>query len=121
MLDEVIDYLKTRQAQVQTMMRSNMPQMMMPLEMQQHLQMSMLARMAAAGMGAMGLVARPPMLHHLSAMTSTPFVSSPSIMPSMIPACPPVRANSSDPTNTNASASLPDPHCALLAQACKFT
>ncbi|XP_044476728.1 transcription factor PIF7-like [Mangifera indica] len=116
MLDEVIDYLKTLQAQVQMMMRSNMPQMMMPLGMQQHLQMSMLARMAAAGMGAVGLVARPPLLHHPSATTSTPFVPSPFIMPSMILACPPVRANSSDPTNTNASASLPDPHCALLAQ-----
>ncbi|KAJ0049414.1 hypothetical protein Pint_16186 [Pistacia integerrima] len=95
MLDEVIDYLKNLQAQVRMMssMRNvnNMPQMMMPFGMQQHLQMSMLARMAAAGMGAVGLgtmgmgtmldinsMARataPPLLHHPSTATPGPISS----------------------------------------------
>ncbi|KAL1546487.1 transcription factor UNE10-like isoform X2 [Salvia divinorum] len=44
MLDEVIDYMKQLQAQVQMMSRMSMPSMnmMMPLSMQQHLQMSMM-------------------------------------------------------------------------------
>ncbi|KAM7475663.1 hypothetical protein LguiB_022906 [Lonicera macranthoides] len=50
MLDEVIVYLKQLKAQVQMMSIGNMPQLMMPLAMQQQqqLQMSLLARM---GMG----------------------------------------------------------------------
>lgn len=44
MLDEVIDYMKQLQAQVQMMSRMSVPSMnmMMPLSMQQHLQMSMM-------------------------------------------------------------------------------
>lgn len=51
MLDEVIEHLKQLQAQIQMMStaNNNIPQMMMPLGMQQQLQMSLLARM---GMGA---------------------------------------------------------------------
>lgn len=49
MLDEVIEHLKQLQAQVQMMSTCNIPQMMMPIELQQQLQMSLLARM---GMGA---------------------------------------------------------------------
>ncbi|KAJ0106589.1 hypothetical protein Patl1_18827 [Pistacia atlantica] len=136
MLDEVIDYLKNLQAQVRMMssMRNvnNMPQMMMPFGMQQHLQMSMLARMAAAGMGAVGLgtmgmgtmldinsmarAAAPPLLHHPSTATPAPFLPSPFIMPSMIPAGSPAQANSSEPSETSAPVSLPDPYCALFAQ-----
>ncbi|KAK4416038.1 Transcription factor UNE10 [Sesamum alatum] len=54
MLDEVIEYLKQLQAQVQMMSRMNMPSMMLPLAMQhqQHLHMSM---MGMAGMGVMDL------------------------------------------------------------------
>ncbi|KAK4350327.1 hypothetical protein RND71_029640 [Anisodus tanguticus] len=51
MLNEVIEYLKQLQAQVQLMnssARNMAPQMMMPLGMHQHIQMSLLARM---GMG----------------------------------------------------------------------
>ncbi|KAL8118161.1 transcription factor PIF7-like isoform X2 [Apium graveolens] len=48
MLDEVIEHLKQLQAQVQMMSTRNIPHMMMPLGMQQQLQMSLLARM---GMG----------------------------------------------------------------------
>ncbi|KAI5345132.1 PREDICTED: mRNAion factor [Prunus dulcis] len=71
MLDEVIEYLKNLQAQIQMMSRMNMPAMMLPMAMQQQLQMSM---MAAAprnmGMGMdMNTMVRPnipgisPVLH----------------------------------------------------------
>ena len=50
MLDEVIEYLKQLQAQVQMMSRINMPPMMLPMAMQQQLQMSMMAQMGM-GMG----------------------------------------------------------------------
>ncbi|KAG8391614.1 hypothetical protein BUALT_Bualt01G0205700 [Buddleja alternifolia] len=55
MLDEVIEYLKQLQAQVNMMSRMNMSPMMLPLAMQQQLQMSMMAPMGMGmGMG-MGL------------------------------------------------------------------
>ncbi|KAK7813442.1 transcription factor une10, partial [Quercus suber] len=55
MLDEVIEYLKQLQAQVQMMSRMSMPPMMLPMAMQQQLQMSMMAPMGMGmGMG-MGL------------------------------------------------------------------
>ncbi|KAE8693779.1 Transcription factor UNE10 [Hibiscus syriacus] len=51
MLDEVIDYLKQLQAQVQMMNRMNIPPMMLPMAMQQQLQMSMMAPAMGMGMG----------------------------------------------------------------------
>ncbi|CAI9770333.1 unnamed protein product [Fraxinus pennsylvanica] len=51
MLDEVIEYLKQLQAQVQMMSRMNMSPMMLPLAMQQQLQMPMMSPMGMAGMG----------------------------------------------------------------------
>lgn len=51
MLDEVIEYLKQLQAQVQMMSRMNMSSMMLPLAMQQQLQMPMMSPMGMAGMG----------------------------------------------------------------------
>ncbi|XP_030941763.1 transcription factor UNE10-like [Quercus lobata] len=55
MLDEVIEYLKQLQAQVQMMSRMSMPPMMLPMAMQQQRQMSMMAPMGMGmGMG-MGL------------------------------------------------------------------
>ncbi|XP_048328974.2 transcription factor PIF7 [Ziziphus jujuba] len=132
MLDEVIEYLKNLQAQVQlmtTMRSGSMPQMMMPLAMQQHLQMSLLARM---GMGTVGLgmgmgmldmasMARAPpqsipSLVHPSQVASTPpaFVPSPFMVPSMIPTNPPAQAKPEH--GTSSSVPLPDPYCALLAQ-----
>ncbi|XP_018839009.1 transcription factor PIF7-like isoform X2 [Juglans regia] len=105
MLDEVIEYMKQLQAQIQMMstVRNNMPQMMMPLGMQQHLQMSLLARMGMGvglgmGMGMLDLstVARnspqtgqlPPSLIHPAASvaaTAPTFVSPPFVVPSLIP------------------------------------
>lgn len=54
MLDEVIEYLKQLQAQVQMMSRMNMQPMMLPLALQQQLQMSMMAPMSI-GMAGMGM------------------------------------------------------------------
>ncbi|XP_020227575.1 transcription factor UNE10 [Cajanus cajan] len=68
MLDEVINYLKQLQAQIQMMNMASMPQMMVPLAMQQQLQMSMLARMGGGlGMG-MGLAN----INNMVAQTSGP-------------------------------------------------
>lgn len=64
MLDEVIEYLKQLQAQVQMMSRMNMPSMMM----QQQLQMSMMAQAMGMGMGVMDIntigraAAMPPVM-----------------------------------------------------------
>lgn len=79
MLDEVIEYLKQLQAQVQMMNRMNMSPMMMPMTLQQQLQMSLMAQMGMGmGMSPMGMgvvdmnsIARPnvattgisPLLH----------------------------------------------------------
>ncbi|ONI22551.1 hypothetical protein PRUPE_2G136300 [Prunus persica] len=75
MLDEVIEYLKNLQAQIQMISRMNMPAMMLPMAMQQQLQMSMMAaapRNMGMGMGMgmdMNTMVRPnipgisPVLH----------------------------------------------------------
>nr|UOF76181.1 phytochrome interaction factor 8 [Fraxinus mandshurica] len=69
MLDEVIEYLKQLQAQVQIMSRMNMSPMMLPLAMQQQLQMPMMSPMGMAGMGmgfmdinTIGRAGMPPVL-----------------------------------------------------------
>ncbi|XP_058736799.1 transcription factor UNE10-like [Vicia villosa] len=54
MLDEVIEYLKQLQAQVNMVNRFSMSSMMMPMTMQQQLQMSMMNPMGM-GMGPMGM------------------------------------------------------------------
>ncbi|KAK8654585.1 hypothetical protein V6N13_128544 [Hibiscus sabdariffa] len=58
MLDEVIEYLKQLQAQVQMMSRMNLPPMMLPMAMQQQLQMSMILSQMGMGMG-MNNMGRP--------------------------------------------------------------
>ncbi|KAK7301499.1 hypothetical protein RJT34_12364 [Clitoria ternatea] len=95
MLDEVINYLKQLQAQIKMM---SMPQMMVPLAMQQQLQMSMVAaRMgggASSGFG-MGMV-NPRSFPQLIQQTTTvppstaPLFVAPSFMmpPSLIHAPP---------------------------------
>lgn len=70
MLDEVIDYLKQLQAQVQMMSRINMPAMMLPVAMQQQLQLSMMGQMGMMGLGLdFNSMTRPnlaaPMPHQL--------------------------------------------------------
>ncbi|KAI7985316.1 Transcription factor UNE10 [Camellia lanceoleosa] len=110
MLDEVIEYLKQLQAQVHMMSSArNMPQMMMPLAMQQHIQMSLLARMGM-GVGLGGLIHPPPV-----ASVAPTFVPPPFMMPPMIPTraqAPPTP----DATVSNNSVPFPDPYCTFLAQ-----
>ncbi|XP_027158926.1 transcription factor UNE10 [Coffea eugenioides] len=84
MLDEVIEYLKQLQAQVNIMSRMNMSPMMLPLALQQQLQMSMMASMGMGvnmgmGMGVMDLnsigrsniAGLPPLLHPTAYMPAT--------------------------------------------------
>lgn len=130
MLDEVIEYLKQLQAQVQMMsMRSMAPQMVLPLGMQQHLQMSLLARMGmGVGVGmSMGMLdvvnsmARsvpqtlPSLIHPGSVTATAPtFVSSAIVVPPLIPTHPPAQAKPNLGNNTLAP--FPDPYGAYLAQ-----
>ncbi|KAL0538187.1 hypothetical protein IC582_027190 [Cucumis melo] len=64
MLDEVIEYLKQLQAQVQMMSRMNMP-MMLPMAMQQQLSMAPLMAPMGLGMG-MGGMGMPLGMDHLN-------------------------------------------------------
>ncbi|CAK9148013.1 unnamed protein product [Ilex paraguariensis] len=131
MLDEVIEYLKQLQAQVQMMNTvRNMPQMMMPLGMQQQLQMSLLARMGmgvgfGVGMDMLDMtnVARPvaqslppALIHpnHPVAAASTAFVPPPFVVPPMIPARSPAQATAG--ATTSSPVPFSDPYCAFLAQ-----
>lgn len=76
MLDEVIDYLKQLQAQVQMMSMRSMPQMMM----QQQLHMSMLARMGMAAAAGVGLAMDiNPMV-----TAGTPFPHPAAALPSLL-------------------------------------
>lgn len=105
MLDEVINYLKQLQAQIQIMNMTNLPQMMVPLAMQQQLQMSMqLARIGAMGMVNMNHLVRPTSI----------------MMPaSLVQARAPASSNP-EPSSSgiNASIPLPNPYCANLTQVC---
>ncbi|KAJ4827654.1 hypothetical protein Tsubulata_008276 [Turnera subulata] len=108
MLDEVIEYLKQLQAQIQMMSRMNMQPMMMPMAMQQQLQMSMMAPMSMMGMGvgvmdmnAMGrpnISGMPPLLH------PTPFVPMPASWD-----------GSGDRLQAASTTVMPDPLSAFLA------
>ncbi|XP_068635958.1 transcription factor UNE10-like [Aristolochia californica] len=114
MLDEVIEYLKQLQAQVQIMNKmSSLSQMMMPMSMQQ-LQMAMMAQMGIGmgmgmGMGVMDMnaIARPPqpagmasMLHPAAAAFFT---------------VPTPWDGAADRLTSSAPAIVPDPFAALLA------
>ncbi|XP_022737332.1 transcription factor UNE10-like, partial [Durio zibethinus] len=130
MLDEVIEYLKQLQAQVQMMSMRSMPQMMMPLGMQQHLQTSLLARMGMGvglgmGMGMLDInsMARnasqslPPLMHPSPVTAPTPTFLPPTFVAApTIPTHAAAQLNSN--AGSNASVPLPDPYCAFLAQVC---
>ncbi|XXG46798.1 hypothetical protein AAC387_Pa02g1548 [Persea americana] len=96
MLDEVIEYLKQLQAQLQMMRLRNMPQMMMPLGMQ-HVPLPLLGRMRMGmglgmGMGMLDMsnISRntpqdiPPILHPTPSTPAAAFVP-PFMVPHMIP------------------------------------
>lgn len=138
MLDEVIEYLKQLQAQVQLMtsMRSTMPHLIMPLGMQQHLQMSLLARMAPGmgvgfgmGMGMLDMTAMaaraasqslPPQRIHPTPVAATcpTFVPPPFMVPPIVHARNSPAQAKIEQGGASTSLPLPDPYCALLAQVC---
>lgn len=104
MLDEVIEYLKKLQAQVQLMSSRFIPHLMMnPLATQHLLQMSLLS---GIGMGIIDPNFRasstPPSLQplgHTTPMASTPpsFLSGPTpVVPPVVPPCQPLRPTNSD-------------------------
>ncbi|XP_012080335.1 transcription factor PIF7 isoform X2 [Jatropha curcas] len=112
MLDEVIEYLKQLQAQVQVMSVSrNMPHHMMMMQQQQHHlhQMSLLARMGMAGVGlgmGMGMLdinSMPPQT------ISPPSLAAATAAPTYVGPPPPPAVN-------HGSVPLPDPYCSFLAQ-----
>ncbi|KAF9602399.1 hypothetical protein IFM89_027528 [Coptis chinensis] len=110
MLDEVIEYLKTLQAQIQMMSRMSMPHMMMPMTMQQQLQMSMMAQMGMAGMGmgmGMGVMDMNPLGR--PSLTAMPQVLNPAAFLPM-----PSWDGTSDRLQPS-SAVLPDPMASFLA------
>ncbi|XAR65512.1 hypothetical protein NMG60_11009658 [Bertholletia excelsa] len=126
MLDEVIDYLKQLQAQVQMMSNArNIPQMVMPLGVQQHIQMSLLARMGVGvglglGMGVLDMSS----VANTSAQPSPPIIHPPPPSPSFLPShfmVPPMVSSHSQAQATanaaiNNSVSFNNPYCTLLAQ-----
>ncbi|KAK3406343.1 hypothetical protein EUGRSUZ_K02496 [Eucalyptus grandis] len=112
MLDEVIEYLKQLQAQVQMMsLRNNMPQMILPnLAMQhQQLQMSLLAaRTAGVGLGMLDV---NPMAH-----TAAAFMPQAYMVPPLV-AAQHFQAQVNPEGRSNAPVlPMPDPYCAYLAQ-----
>ncbi|KAK8515886.1 hypothetical protein V6N13_096787 [Hibiscus sabdariffa] len=135
MLDEVIEYLKQLQAQVQMMsMRSITPMMMMPLGLhpQQHLQMSVMSRLMGGmgvnhhglgmGMGLLDVNAAAAMAHNASpSLPPLLHLPPPFTTPALPPMIPP-RAASTAETQANAVGSsnapvpLPDPSWAFLTQ-----
>lgn len=134
MLDEVIDYLKQLQAQVQMMSNARfMPQIMMPLGMQQHLQMSLLARMGMGmGMGTgigmgmgigmgIGMLDTPqapvPLLIQPTqvATAASGFVPPAAfVVPQMVPTA--VTQQPGPDQGASTSGSSQDPYSTLLAQ-----
>ncbi|KAI9110926.1 hypothetical protein K1719_018046 [Acacia pycnantha] len=84
MLDEVIDYVKQLQAQVQMMNRMSLSSMMLPMTLQQQ-QLQLMSMMAPMGMGLgmdMNTMARPniptlpPILHPSTAAAFMPMAGS---------------------------------------------
>ncbi|XP_058070243.1 transcription factor UNE10-like isoform X2 [Magnolia sinica] len=131
MLDEVINYLKQLQTQLHMMSLGNMPQMMMPLGVQHHLQMSLLARMGMGmglgmGMGMLDMssINRPtqpiPTILHQSSSPATAaavtasFVPPPFLIPSLMPAQSTTNVNSE--LAANHPIPLPNPYSAFLTQ-----
>ncbi|XP_068653943.1 transcription factor PIF7-like [Aristolochia californica] len=117
-LDEVIEYLKQLQAQLQLMSARSMPQLMMPLGMQQHLQMSILARLGMGmGMGMGMTPAAPPAIPHIlhpTSPASAPFLSPPFLFPPLLPthSTPPPKNDQ----GTNPPIPSADPYSAFVAQ-----
>lgn len=120
MLDEVIEYLKQLQAQVEMMSMRNMAAQMMMQQTRRQLQMSALARMGV-GMG-IGMLddnnSLPPNPSLVTAPTQTflpppplPLVTPPPMIPTRFGAA--AQANSD--ASSHGSIPAPDPYCTFLA------
>ncbi|GAB2209464.1 hypothetical protein Droror1_Dr00026680 [Drosera rotundifolia] len=109
MLDKVIEYLKQLQAQVQIMSAGNMP-MMMPLGVQQHLQVPFLARSMGMGVGlGMGLGMLDMSQFPSLAAQQLAHLPHPSLLGPSIP-------QPSSDTGNFSSAVTPDPYSTFLTQ-----
>ncbi|KNA20816.1 hypothetical protein SOVF_049120 isoform B [Spinacia oleracea] len=81
MLDEVIEYLKQLQAQIQMLNRMSYPSMMMPLAIQQQLQMSMMGMgMMGMGMDQMNMNMNMNMMNPMATRANVAGVPPPSFM-----------------------------------------
>ncbi|KAL9359787.1 hypothetical protein Peur_047910 [Populus x canadensis] len=118
MLDEVIEYLKQLQAQVQMVSRMNMQPMMLPMALQQQLQMSMMApiSMGMAGMG-MGMGMGVVDMNTLAARSNITGVSPVLHPTAFMPMTTWDGSNSHErlPTAAPSATVMPDPLSAFLA------
>lgn len=117
MLDEVIEYLKQLQAQVQMINRmNNMSSLMMPLAMQQQLQMSsMMNPMVGIGMAPMtGMGTGLMDLNTIGRAAILPFLH-PGTAPTFMPPIASWDINQGDRLPTPASVMPTDPLSAFLA------
>lgn len=121
MLDEVIEYLKQLQTQVEMMSMRNMAAQMMMQKTRRQLQMSALARMGVGmGIGILdGNNSLAPNPSPVTAPTHTflpppppSFVTPPPMIPTRFAAA--AQANSD--ASSHGSIPSPDPYCTLLAQ-----
>ena len=120
MLDEVIEYLKQLQAQVQMVSRMNMQPMMLPMALQQQLQMSMMApiSMGMAGMGmGMGMGMGVVDMNTLAARSNITGVSPVLHPTAFMPMTTWDGSNSHErlPTAAPSATVMPDPLSAFLA------
>ncbi|KAI3416832.1 BHLH domain-containing protein [Psidium guajava] len=114
-LDEVIEYLKQLQAQVQMVNRMNMQPLMMPMAMQQQLQMSMMGPM---GLGMMGMGMPGMGIMDMNALARPNLASIPPVLhPAAAAAAAfmPMGSWDSDRVSAAAPKVVPDPLSAFLA------
>ncbi|KAF9687703.1 hypothetical protein SADUNF_Sadunf02G0120600 [Salix dunnii] len=114
MLDEVIEYLKQLQAQVQMTSRMNMQPLMLPMALQQQFQMSMMAGMGMAGMGmGMGVVDMNSLAARSNITGISPVLHPTAFMPMSTWDGP----NGHDrlPAAASSATAMPDPLSAFLA------
>ncbi|XP_048141771.1 transcription factor UNE10 isoform X2 [Rhodamnia argentea] len=112
-LDEVIEYLKQLQAQVQMVNRMNMQPMMMPMAMQQQLQMSMMGPM---GLGMMGMGMPGMGIMDMNALARPNLASIPPVLhPAAAAAFMPISSWDGDRVSATAPKVVPDALSAFLA------
>ncbi|KAJ6686080.1 TRANSCRIPTION FACTOR PIF1-RELATED [Salix purpurea] len=116
MLDEVIEYLKQLQAQVQMTSRMNMQPMMLPMALPQQFQMSMMAGMGM-GMAGMGMGMGVVDMNSLAARSNITGISPVLHPTAFMPMTTWDGSNSHDrlPAAAPSTTAMPDPLSAFLA------